>query len=111
MPTHIREKKTKNGEKRDKEDKRRERLRSIKKVGTQEIIEVEKDVWKERVRTDASAKGLKSCHRVKGGVHAKKEESVFTIERKKRGDINIYGKSHPQESFVNICSNSCIVIL
>ena len=25
--------------------------------------------------------------------------------------IDIHSKSYPQESFVNICSNSCIVIL
>jgi len=54
-------------------------------------LEVEKSIWKERSRKNASAKGLGSCDRVKRGVCAKKEEGVFIIKRRERGGIGIYG--------------------
>jgi len=44
-------------------------FRSTKKASAKEILEVEKSVWKERVRINTSAKGLGSCHRVKRKVH------------------------------------------
>jgi len=50
---------------------------------------VEEGIWKERLRKDASAKGLGSCYRVKGGIYAKKGESVFAIKRKERRSTGI----------------------
>ena len=52
---------------------------------------MEKSIWKERVRKNASAKGLGLCNRVKRGVCAKKGEGVFIVERRERGDIGICG--------------------
>jgi len=34
-------------------------------------------------------KELGPCHRIKGGIYAKKEESILTIERGKRGSTDI----------------------
>ena len=50
---------------------------------------MEKSIWEERVREDTSAKGLGSCNRVKRGVCAKKEEGVFIVEGRERGDTSI----------------------
>jgi len=41
---------------------------------------MKKSIWKERVREDASAKGLGSCNRVKRGVYIKKGEGVFIVK-------------------------------
>jgi len=54
-------------------------------------LEIEKSIWEERVRKDASVKGLGSCNRVKRGVCAKKEESVFIVKERERGGIGICG--------------------
>jgi len=54
-------------------------------------LEIEKSIWEERVRKDASVKGLGSCNRVKRGVCAKKEESVFIVKGRERGGIGICG--------------------
>jgi len=74
-----------------KENRERRGQRDTKGIGTQEILEVEKSIWKERVRNNASAKGLGSCDRVKRGVCAKKGEGVFIVERRERGGTGIYG--------------------
>jgi len=53
---------------------------------------MEKSLWEEGIRKDASAKSLGSCNRVKGRLHAKKEESVFTVERGEGGSASIRGE-------------------
>jgi len=50
---------------------------------------VKKSLWKERVRKDTSAKSLGSCYRAKRGICAEKGESIFTVERRKRGSTSI----------------------
>ena len=50
---------------------------------------MEKSIWKERVREDASVKNLGPRHRTKGGVYAKKGEGILTIKRRKRGGTDI----------------------
>ena len=52
-------------------------------------MEVEKSIWKERARKNASAKGLGSCDRVKRGVCAKKGKGVFIVKRREKRDIGI----------------------
>jgi len=37
-------------------------------------------------------KDLGPCYRIKGGIYAKKEESILTIERGKRGSTDICGR-------------------
>jgi len=37
-------------------------------------------------------KDLGPCYRIKGGIYAKKEESILTIERGKRGNTDICGR-------------------
>ena len=49
-------------------------------------------IWKKEVGKDASMKNLGPCHRIKGGIYAKKGESIFTIERGKRGSTGICGR-------------------
>ena len=55
-------------------------------------MEIEKSIWKEGARKDASVKGLGPCDRVKRRIYAKKEEGVFTVKRRKRGSTNVYGR-------------------
>jgi len=52
-------------------------------------LEVEESIWKKEVRKDASTKDLGPCHRIKGGIYAKKGESILTIEREKRESTDI----------------------
>jgi len=54
-------------------------------------LEIEKSIWKERVREDASVKGLGSYNRVKRGVYTKKGEGVFIVEGREKGDTGICG--------------------
>ena len=54
-------------------------------------MEIEKSIWEERVGKNASVKGLGLCDRVKRGVCAKKEEGVFIVEGRERGDTSICG--------------------
>jgi len=50
---------------------------------------VEEGIWKERLRKDASVKGLGSCYRVKGGIYAKKGKSVFAVKGRERRNTSI----------------------
>jgi len=52
-------------------------------------LEVEESIWKKGVGKDASTKDLGPCHRIKGGIYAKKGESILAIERGKGGSTNI----------------------
>jgi len=52
-------------------------------------LKVKKSIWEERVRKNASVKGLGLCNRVKRGVCAKKGEGVFIIKGREKGDIGI----------------------
>jgi len=54
-------------------------------------LKVEKSLWEEGIRKDASAKSLGSRNRVKGRLRAKKGESVFTVERGEGGSASICG--------------------
>jgi len=54
-------------------------------------LEIEKSIWKERVREDASVKGLGSYNRVKRGVYTKKGKGVFIVEGREKGDTGICG--------------------
>ena len=54
---------------------------------------MEENVWKKGVGKDASTKNLGPCHRIKGGIYAKKGESIFTIQRGKRRSTGICGRS------------------
>jgi len=47
-------------------------------------LEVEKSLWKEKVRKDASIKSLGSCYRVEKGICAKEGESIFTVEEREK---------------------------
>ena len=50
---------------------------------------MEKGIWKKGVRKNASAKSLGSHNRIKRRLHTKEGESVFSIERRKRGSTSI----------------------
>jgi len=52
---------------------------------------MEKSIWEERVRKNASTKGLRSCNRVKKGACAKKGEDVFIVEGREEGSTGICG--------------------
>ena len=50
---------------------------------------MEESIWKKGVRKNAGMKDLGPCHRIKEGIYAKKGESILTIEREKRGSIDV----------------------
>jgi len=52
-------------------------------------LEIEKSIWKEGIREDASAKGLGPCDRVKERIYTKEEEGVFTVKRRERGSASV----------------------
>jgi len=56
-------------------------------------LEVEESIWKERVRKDASMKGLGLCYRVKERICTKKGEGLLVVKRGKRGDASICRRS------------------
>ena len=55
-------------------------------------MEVKESIWKKGVRKDAGTKDLGPCHRIKGGIYAKKGESILTIKRRKKGSTDICGR-------------------
>ena len=63
-------------------------------------MEVEKSLWKEKVRKDASIKSLGSCYRVEKGICAKEGESIFTVKRRKGESTGIYRR--PAEKRVHL---------
>jgi len=54
-------------------------------------LEVEKSLWEEGIRKDASVKSLGSRNRVKRRLCAKEGKSVFTVERGEGGSASIRG--------------------
>jgi len=56
-------------------------------------LEIEKSIWKERVREDTSAKGLGLCDRVKERIYAKEDKGVFTVKRRERGSASVCERS------------------
>ena len=65
-------------------------------------MEVEESIWKKGVRKDAGMKDLGPCHRIKGGIYAKKGESIFTIKRGKRGSTGICGRPVEEEIYLTL---------
>ena len=53
---------------------------------------MEESIWKKGVRKNAGMKDLGLCHRIKGGIYAKKGESILTIKREKGGSTDICGR-------------------
>jgi len=53
---------------------------------------VKESIWKKGVRKNAGTKDLGPCHRIKGGIYAKKGESILAIERGKGGSTDICGR-------------------
>ena len=92
LSTDMWEKKTRRGERESKEDEKGQGQRNVKKTGTQKVLEVEKSIWKERVREDASTENLGSHHRIKGGVYTKERKGILIIERRKREGTDICGR-------------------
>jgi len=56
-------------------------------------LEVEKGVWKKKVRENASAKGLGPYHRIERGVCTKKGKDILFVEGEKGGSTGICGES------------------
>ena len=56
-------------------------------------MEVEKGVWKKRVRANASVKGLGPCDRIEKRVYTKERKGIFVVKRKKRESASIHGRS------------------
>jgi len=53
---------------------------------------MKESIWKERVREDASVKGLGPCNRVERRLRTKKKEGVLIVKREERGGISICGR-------------------
>ena len=54
---------------------------------------MEKSIWKERVREDASIKDLALCNRIKRRLHAVKREGILIVKGEERGGTSICGRS------------------
>jgi len=52
-------------------------------------LEIEKGIWKGKIRAHASMKDLKSCDRIKREVYAKKEKGIFIIKKRMRRNADI----------------------
>ena len=89
MSTNIWKEKVRNTEKETGEKDRRKKI--SREISTQEILEMEKSIWKERIRKNVHQKTIELCNRVKRGICTKEEESVFIIKREKRGGTGICG--------------------
>jgi len=53
---------------------------------------MEESIRKERVREDASAKGLGLCNRIEGRLCAIKREGVLIVKGRERGGTSICGR-------------------
>jgi len=60
---------------------------------------VEKSIWKERVREDASAENLGPCHRTKGGVYAKKGK-VYLLSREEREEVQTFVEDQLRKGYI-----------
>jgi len=89
MPIYTWEKKTGNQKKENKKDKGERKWENTKEDDTKEVLEVEKSIWQEKIRMDASAKSLEPCYRVKRGICAEKGKSIFTVKRRKKESTSI----------------------
>ena len=56
-------------------------------------MKIEESIQKERVREDASAKGLGPCNRIKERLCVTKREGVLIVKGGERGGISICGRS------------------
>ena len=65
-------------------------------------MEVEKSIWKERVREDASMENLGSCHRIKGRVYTKERKGILAIKRRKRGGTDICGRPVEERIYLTL---------
>ena len=93
LPTYIWKKKAKRKGEESKKNRKGQEQESIKKTGTQKILEVEKSIQEKGVGEDASTKGLGPRHRIERRVYAKEEEGIFTVERRKGRGTSICGGS------------------
>ena len=88
MSTYIQKKEVGNtGEKTSKKD--REREKNSKKISVQKILEVEKSIWKGRIRKNTHQEAMEPCDRAERRICAKKKKSIFAIKREKKGDTSI----------------------
>jgi len=60
--THIQKREVGRKEKGDKKDREKRGRRNTKEFGTQKVLKVEESLWEERVRKNASVKGLGPCN-------------------------------------------------
>ena len=84
MSTTIWEKQENTKEKKKREIRKAEKEEDNRKNSAKKVLEVKKGVQKNRVRENASTKGLGSCNWIKEGICTKERKGVFTIKEKKR---------------------------
>jgi len=63
-------------------------------------LEIEKSIWKERVREDASAKGLEPCNRIEGRLCATEREGVLIVKGEEKESTSICGRSVEKEIYL-----------
>ena len=79
---------TEQGKKERKEKNKGGGTNSVK-AGTKEVLEVEEGIWEGRIRENASAKALGSCHRAQGRICTKKREGVLTFQGQEGGSAGV----------------------
>ena len=96
MPTYMWKKEEERKKQRSQKDRRRE---DGKRASAKEILEVEKGIWKSRVRKNASAKGLGSYNRFKKGFVPKKGK-VYSLLRKEQEKVQAFVEDQLQKGYI-----------
>ena len=78
------------GEEADKKDREE---KDSRRISIQEILEVEKSIWKGGIGNNIYQKALGTYDRIERRICIQKGESIFAIKGKKRGSISIHGES------------------
>jgi len=63
---------------------------------------VDQDVWKESKWEDADKKDIGSYNRFKGGIHTKKRESLFLVQRRKRESKGVYSGADEKGIYLTV---------
>ena len=73
--------------------------RNIKKIGAQKVLEVEKSIWKERVREDAGMENWDHTIELKEGFIPKKEK-VYSLSREEREEVQTFVEDQLRKGYI-----------
>jgi len=88
--------------KRSQKGRKKWRQGDSKEVGTTKILEMEESIWKERVRKNASVKGLGLRDWVKGRVYTEEREGVFIVKIGKGESASIHKRPTKKRVYLTL---------